>query len=257
MPVHADDLPNPARYDFRAAAVEIDTAELRVGGRRHADIARCTDVEIELVVGTDGEEFPAVRLVLGQIVVDNDWLRRVIEVVLDLLNLRDLRELGDVEGAVGESEAVRPIEARVERLDLAPASLVSDGVDLVQKARADKYGALVALAQGTRIGETARIGFDLKALGRFQLLGRYLDGRRWMWRRYDRCELGPNCRLRPALRPGRRGFRRCRWLLRGCRHRDSKRCDGSSEQQKMSTRAFDHDDPPLRRPFSRRRSRRR
>src|SRR5262249_5262061 len=119
VPVHANDLPNPARYDFRAAAVEMDTAELRGGGRRHGDIARCTDVEIELVVGTEGEEFPAVRLVLGQIVVDNDWLRRIIEVVLNLLNHRDLRELGDVEGAVGESEAVRPIEARVERLDLA------------------------------------------------------------------------------------------------------------------------------------------
>src|SRR5262245_31003842 len=115
VPVHSDDLPNPSRHDFRAAAVEIDTAELGMGGRRHADIARCADVEIELVVGTNGEEFPAVRLVLGQIVVDHDWLGRVIEVVLDLLNLRDLRELADVEGAVGERETVRPIESRVKR----------------------------------------------------------------------------------------------------------------------------------------------
>src|SRR6266436_9560602 len=118
MPVHSDDLPNPSRHDFRAAAVEIDTTELRVGGRRHAYIARCTDIEIELVVGTDGEEFPAVRLVLGQIVVDNHRLGRVIEIVLNLLNLRDLCELGDVEGAVGESEAIWAIESRVQRLDL-------------------------------------------------------------------------------------------------------------------------------------------
>src|SRR5262245_29137220 len=143
-----------------------------MGGRRHADIARCTDVEIELIVGTNGEEFPAVRLVLGQIVVDNDWLGRVIEVVLDLLNLRDLRELGDVEGAVGESEAVRPIESRVERLDLASTGFVSDGIDLIQDAAAYEYGALVALAQRARIGETACIDFDLEALGCFQLLGR-------------------------------------------------------------------------------------
>lgn len=61
-----------------------------MGRRGHADIAWCTDVEIELVVGTDGEELPAVRLVFGQIVVDNDRLGRIIEVVLDLLNLRDL-----------------------------------------------------------------------------------------------------------------------------------------------------------------------
>src|SRR6266404_9126906 len=130
MPVHSDDLPDPVRDDFRAAAVEIDTTELRVGGRRHADITWCAYIEIELVVGTDGEEFPAVRFVLGQIVVDNDRLGRVIEVVLDLLNLRDLRELGDVESAVGERETVRPVEARVERLDLASARLLVDGVDL-------------------------------------------------------------------------------------------------------------------------------
>src|SRR5262245_60280078 len=138
-----------------------------MGGRRHADIARCADVEIELVVGADGEEFPAVRLVHRQIVVDDNWLGRVIEVVLDLLNLRDLRELGDVEGAVGERETVRAIESRVERLDLASTGLVSDGVDLIQYAAAYEHGALVALAQGTRIRDTACIDLDLKALGCF------------------------------------------------------------------------------------------
>src|SRR6266446_10027492 len=165
MPVHSDDLPNPSRHDFRAAAVEIDTTELRVGGRRHADIAWCTDIEIELVVGADGEELPAVRLVLGQIVVDNNRLGRVIEVVLDLLNLRDLRELGDVESAVGERETVRPVEARVERLDLASARLLVDGVDLVKETCTNEHGALVALAQRTRIRDTACIELDLKALG--------------------------------------------------------------------------------------------
>src|SRR5207244_2345481 len=73
------------------------------------------------------------------------------------------------------------------------------------------------------------------------------------------CELGPNCRLRSALRPWWRGFGRRRCLLGGCwPHCDSKRSDGSSEQQMTSTcRAYDHDDPPFRRPFPRRRSRRR
>src|SRR6185503_11118024 len=116
-------------------------------GRRHADIAGCADIEIELMVGPDGEEFPAVRLVFGQIVVDNDWLGRIIEIVFDLLNLRNLRELGDVECAVVESEAVGPIESRVERLDLAPAGLVIDDIDLVQDAAADEHGALIALPQ--------------------------------------------------------------------------------------------------------------
>src|SRR5262245_38269162 len=32
VPVHSDDLPNAVRHHFRAAAVEIDATELRVGG---------------------------------------------------------------------------------------------------------------------------------------------------------------------------------------------------------------------------------
>src|SRR5258708_28479035 len=96
-------------------------------------------------------EFPAVRLVLGQIIVDNHRLRRVVEVVLDLLNLRDFRELGDVECAVGEGEAVRPIESRVEGLDLASATLVSDGVDLVREAGGRRNGGLFSLSCTTRV----------------------------------------------------------------------------------------------------------
>src|SRR6266568_7622756 len=46
VPVHSDDLPDPARHDFRAAAVQIDTTELRVGGRRHANITWRADIEI-------------------------------------------------------------------------------------------------------------------------------------------------------------------------------------------------------------------
>jgi len=110
-------LSNPSRHDLRAATVEIDATDLRVGGRWHADVAWRADIKIELIVGANGEELPAVCLVLRQIVVDNNRLGRVVEVILDLLNLRDLRELGDVESAVGERETVRPVEARVERLD--------------------------------------------------------------------------------------------------------------------------------------------
>src|SRR5262249_16195573 len=122
---------------------------------------------------------PAVRLVLRQIVVDNHRLGRIIEVVLDLLNLRDLGKLGDVEGAVGESEAVRAIETRVERLDLASARLLVDGVHLVKEAGADKHGGLVALAQGTRIRDTACIDIHLKTFGGLELRDRSLVGGCW------------------------------------------------------------------------------
>jgi hypothetical protein len=50
MPVHSDDLSDSSRHDFRAATVEINATDLRVGRRWHADVARRTDIKIEFIV---------------------------------------------------------------------------------------------------------------------------------------------------------------------------------------------------------------
>jgi hypothetical protein len=60
-----------------------------MGRRGHTDVARRADLEIELVVRPDGEELPAMALIFRQVVVDDDRLRRVVEVVLDLFDLRN------------------------------------------------------------------------------------------------------------------------------------------------------------------------
>src|SRR5262249_61375908 len=60
-PVHADDLTDTARHDLGAAAVEINSANLRVSVRWHANVARCINIEIELVVRPDSQKFPAMR----------------------------------------------------------------------------------------------------------------------------------------------------------------------------------------------------
>ena len=134
MPVEADGVAHAARDHFGAAAVEIHAADLavRVGGR-HV-VAGLADRNIELVVGADADELPAVGLVLRQIVVDHRRLRRTVEIVLDLVDLGDLREFGDVERAVLEGEAVGAMQARGDRLDLALAVLVDDGIDLADEA---------------------------------------------------------------------------------------------------------------------------
>src|SRR5439155_2671878 len=61
MPIHANDLAGAASHHFHAAAIEVDAADLGVPFRRHADVAWRADVEIELVVRPDAEEFPAMR----------------------------------------------------------------------------------------------------------------------------------------------------------------------------------------------------
>src|SRR5215468_7748708 len=146
IPVEADRIPYALRDYFHAAAVEIDSTDLGVRVGRHAVVTRLTDRDVELVVGTDADELPAMRFILRQVVVDHRKFGRVVEVVLDLLRLRDLRQLGDVERAVLEREAVRSIETRVEHLDLALAVLLDDGMHLVDQAAADEHSALVAFA---------------------------------------------------------------------------------------------------------------
>ena len=130
-------------------------------------------------------------LILRQIVVNDDWLRRVVEVVLDLFDLRDSGELRDIQRAILEGQAVRPIKPRVDRLDLAVAILLDDGVDLVEKAAADEHRALVPLPQRARIAYARRIDFNLKAVRDFQLVDRQLVGgsrnRWWRDRRVRNC----------------------------------------------------------------------
>ena len=67
--------------------------------------------------------------------------------ILDLVDLRDLAQLGDVERAVVERDTVRPVKASQQRPDLPLAVLVDDRIDPVEHAGADKNGPPVADAQ--------------------------------------------------------------------------------------------------------------
>src|SRR6266852_2769565 len=109
--IHSDDLSYPPSDHLRAAAVEVDAPDLCMGVRWHADVARRANLEIELVVGPDGQKLPAVRLVLRKVTIDDRRLRRVVEVVLDLFDPRDLGQLGDVERAVVKGDPIRAVEA--------------------------------------------------------------------------------------------------------------------------------------------------
>ena len=152
IPIEADAVADPERYDFGIAAVEIDAAQLAVILVMQHIVARLTDFHIELVVGTDRQEFPAVRFVLRQIAVDDGGLGRGVELVVDVFNLRNLRQFGDVERAVF-GDAIGPIKARDQDMDLALAVLIrGDGIDLVLQARADKTVPLLLSASERALG---------------------------------------------------------------------------------------------------------
>src|SRR5712691_344816 len=120
-----------------------------------------------------------------KIAVDDHGLRRVVEVVLDLFELRNLGAFGDVERAVEESETVRPVQARGDDFCLAFPVPVDDRIDLVEEAVADEHGAPVTEPQRARIRDPTGIDLDLETLGQLELRNRQFVLWRRKWRRRD------------------------------------------------------------------------
>ncbi len=66
VPIEADRVADPLGDRLHARAVEVDAAHGAVALGRHAVVAGLSDLEVELVVGSDRQVLPAVRLVLRQ-----------------------------------------------------------------------------------------------------------------------------------------------------------------------------------------------
>jgi hypothetical protein len=169
-------------------------------------------------------------------------LRRIVEIVLDLVDLRQLRQFHDVERAVLEGDAVRPVEPRGDDLHLALAALVDDGIDLVLQPRANEHGALVAERERARIRHAAGIDLDLEALRHLDLVERQLVGRplRAAEPAPERASARREYRGRPMS--GRAGRQRRRRLLRGRRpRRQQQRAESSSEHEALSSQRICHE----------------
>ncbi len=223
MPVEAEGVAHALRHHLGAGAVEIDPANLAVGIGRDAIVAGQADRHVEPVVGADGDELPAVGLLLGEIVVDDDGGRGIVEIVFDVLNLGDLRQLGDVERTVLVGEPVGPVEAGGDDFHLRPAVPAHDGVDLVEQAGAGEHRALVADAQRTRIGDATRIDLDLEAPGQLERIDRELVQGRGLGRAGDRQE--PHRRFGVGTPVQRRAAWRSDRLLGRGRKAETKRTE--------------------------------
>src|SRR5207344_1503449 len=133
-----------------------------------ADIAGRADVYVELIVGADPHELPAMRPVVREVVVDDDWRSRTVDGVLDPFELGDLGAFGDIERAIVERESVRTIETGGDDLGLAPAAPLDDRIDLVAIAVAHEHGAFVAEPERARVGQSADVDLDLEARRQLQ-----------------------------------------------------------------------------------------
>ena len=74
IPVEADGVADAARDHLGAAAVEIDAPDQAVRVAMQHVVAGLPDRNVELVVGADADELPAMGFVLRQLVVDHRQL---------------------------------------------------------------------------------------------------------------------------------------------------------------------------------------
>src|SRR5258707_4829561 len=128
MPVPPHDLADAGGNALQPAAVQVETIDLGMPLGRHADVARRANLEIELLVGPDGEIFPTVRLVLRQVAEDDGRLRRVVELVFDVLDFPDLGKLPDVERGLLQDDAVLAVEPPCADPDFTLSVPVADSV---------------------------------------------------------------------------------------------------------------------------------
>src|SRR5262249_60576934 len=114
-------------------AIQVQTIDFGMPLGWHADVARRPDLEIEVLVGTDGEKFPTVRLVLWQVAEDDGRLWRIVEFVLDVVDFRDLGQLSDVKRPLVQDDAVGAVKPRGDDLVFARSALVVNGVGFVRE----------------------------------------------------------------------------------------------------------------------------
>src|SRR5262245_58804250 len=109
MPIHADDLADAVGDHLRAAAIQIDAADLCMRRRWHTYVARRSDVEIQFVIRPYRQKLPPVRLIARQVAVNDGRLRRLVQLRLDIVDLRYLIEFGNIKRAVVNGYPVRTI----------------------------------------------------------------------------------------------------------------------------------------------------
>ena len=83
---------------------------------------------------------------------------------LDVVNLGNLVQLGDIERAIMDGDAVRPAQLRQYRFDLGPTTAVGHRIDPVEQPSADKHRSPIADPQRARLGHAAGKDLDVEVL---------------------------------------------------------------------------------------------
>ena len=170
MPVEPDRVPHAVREDLRRAAVRVQpgdggVADVLVGPV--ADVAGRAHRDVQLAVGPEADELPAVGPVRRESVVHHHRLGRVPQPRLDAVVTQDPVHLGHVERPAAEGDAVRHVQAAGEGQHLVgPLVLVGveHRVDVAGPARADEQDAGRRPGHRPGVGHVGRVHLDRESL---------------------------------------------------------------------------------------------
>lgn len=142
LPVEADGIADAVGDIFQAAAVGVHAGELGVGLALVAQVAGRADRHVELAVRAERDELAAVPCRGGQAVVHRLRLRRIVQVMLDVMQHQDAADRRDVQVAVPEGDADRHLQAAGDDAHLVDAAVVvavGERVDLAGVHRSDEH----------------------------------------------------------------------------------------------------------------------
>ena len=174
MPVKADGIAHAARDHLHTAAGEIVAANIAVDVWIDlADVAGCTDGDVELAVRAESGIAPTVMTVGRQIeLLGNIDPLRPIEPCLDVVETIDAIDRGHVERPILHGEAVGAGECLRDGADLTFAVLAGDRINTARARRADKDRALGAEQQRSRAGQSRLPDFDLETRWQLEAIDR-------------------------------------------------------------------------------------
>ena len=235
--IHADAVAHAMRYRLQDIGLHVQPHDGGVGHRWRRDVGWRADLEVQVIaVRAQAHEFPAVRFILGQGVEHHHRCRRIVEIGFDIVVAADLRQFGDIQRAILEDHAVRPVQTLGNYLDFAFAILVDHRIHVAGETRADIQHPSRRQRHRTGIRHAGGIQLDLESRRRLQAGGRNIGcrqcGQPGRMRHQGRlCLFGS-----AALRPGGGNRRRCRRCCRccgrcgrcgrRCRRHGGRRCHG-------------------------------
>ena len=135
MPVKADRVADASRDQFQITAISVHAHQVGVTVFiRAADVAGCAHWHVQLAIGAEGDEFPAVMRLCGQLVVDDYGLRRVVETLVDAIEPYDARHGRHIQAAVTPGHPHRQLQAGSHHMHWRARFLQRHRVDFARAA---------------------------------------------------------------------------------------------------------------------------